>query len=54
MTTLFFGWLTNQGIETLKALALGDSKKLEEIKNNVIKNILYSIGAFAAIKVGLS
>jgi hypothetical protein len=52
MTTLFFGWLTNQGIETLKSLALGDSKKLEEIKNNVIKNILYSIGAFAAINVG--
>lgn len=52
LTTLFFGWLTNQGIETLKALTEGDSKKLEEIKNNVIKNVLYAIGAFAAVKIG--
>lgn len=52
LTTLFFGWLTNQGIETLKALAEGDTKKLEEIKNNVIKNVLFAIGAFAAVKIG--
>lgn len=52
MTTLFFGWLTNQGIETLKAFASGDTKKLEEIKNHVIKNVLYSVGAFAAINLG--
>lgn len=52
LTTLFFGWLTNQGIETLKALTEGNSKKLEEIKNNVIKNVLYAIGAFAAVKIG--
>ena len=52
LTTLFFGWLTNQGIETLKALTEGNNKKLEEIKNNVIKNVLYAIGAFAAVKIG--
>lgn len=52
LTTLFFGWLTNQGIETLKAFAEGDSKKLEEIKNTVIKNVLYAIGGFAAVNVG--
>lgn len=52
MTTLFFGWLTNQGIETLKAFTSGDTKKLEEIKNSVIKNVLFAIGAFAAIKIG--
>jgi hypothetical protein len=52
LTTLFFGWLTNQGIETLKAFAEGDTKKLEEIKNNVIKNVLYAIGAFAAVNIG--
>jgi len=52
LTTLFFGWLANQGIETLKALAEGDSKKLEEIKNNVIKNILFAVGTFAAVNVG--
>lgn len=52
MTTLFFGWLTNQGIETLKAFTSGDTKKLEEIKNSIIKNVLFTIGAFAAIKIG--
>jgi hypothetical protein len=52
LTTLFFGWLTNQGIETLKALAEGDTKKLEEIKNTVIKNVLFAIGAFAAVNLG--
>jgi len=52
LTTLFFGWLTNQGIETLKALAEGDTEKLEEIKNNIIKNITYAVGAFAAVKIG--
>lgn len=52
LTTLFFGWLTNQGIETLKAFADGDSKKLEEIKNTVIKNVLYAIGGFAAVNIG--
>lgn len=52
LTTLFFGWLTNQGIETLKAFAEGDSKKLEEIKNNVIKNVLFAVGAFTAVNIG--
>ena len=52
LTTLFFGWLTNEGIETLKALASGDKQKLEEIKGNVIKNVLYAVGAFAAVNLG--
>lgn len=52
MTTLFFGWLTNQGIETLKAYTTGNTKKLEEIKNSLIKNLLFSLGAFAAINLG--
>lgn len=54
LTTLFFGWLTNQGIETLKALTSGDNKKLEEIKDNVIKNVSLSIAAFAAVNVGFN
>lgn len=52
MITLFFGWLTNQGIETLKAYTTGNTKKLEEIKNSLIKNLLFSLGAFAAINLG--
>jgi len=52
LTTLFFGWLTNQLIETIRAYTEGNTKKLEEIKNHVIKNVLYSVGAFTAIKIG--
>jgi hypothetical protein len=52
LTTLFMGWLTNQGIETLKALEQGNKEKLEQIKDTVIKNTLYAIGGLAAIKIG--
>lgn len=52
LTTLFFGWLTNQGIETLKALTSGNKKKLEEIKWTVIKNVGAAIGIFAAMNFG--
>lgn len=41
--TLLLGWLTNQGIETLKALSDGNGKKLEEIRDNVLKAL--GIGA---------
>jgi len=36
---LLLGWLTNQGIETLKAITDGDVSKLEEIKDNVIDKL---------------
>ena len=52
LTVLFAGWLTNQGIEALKAESDGNKNKLEEIKDNVLKHIGYAIGAFAAIKIG--
>ena len=48
------GWLTNQGIETLKAYASGNKEKLEQIKDNVIKNVLFAVGAIAAIKIGFN
>ena len=38
-TTLFVGWFTNQGIEVLKGLSDGNGKKLEEIKDNVLKGL---------------
>jgi hypothetical protein len=52
LSTLFMGWLTNQGIETLKALEKGNKEKLEQIKDTVLKNIAYAIGGIAAIKIG--
>ena len=52
LTTLFFGWLTNQGIEALKAASEGNKEKLEEIKDNVLKTIGFSVAAIGAIKIG--
>jgi hypothetical protein len=52
LSTLFMGWLTNQGIETLKALDEENRGKLEQIKDTVLKNIAYAIGGIAAIKIG--
>ena len=36
---LFFGWLLTQGLETISALATGNKEKLEQIKDNVLKNL---------------
>lgn len=52
LTTLFFGWLTDKGIETLKAFASGDTKKLEEIKNAVISSINNVLRGFRVIQRG--
>jgi len=53
MWTLLGGWLTMQGLDTLKALATGDKKKLEDIKNNVIKALLVVGGSLLFIQFGL-
>ena len=52
LTTLFFGWLTNQGIEALEAESEGNKEKLEEIKNNVLKTIGFGVAGIGAIKIG--
>ena len=36
---LFFGWLLNQGISTIVALTEDNGEKLNEIKDNVIRNL---------------
>lgn len=54
LTTLFLGWLTNQGVKALKANAEKDYDALTDIKNNVIRNIALAIGAVASIKLGLT
>ena len=36
---LFFGWLLNQGIQTIVALTEDNGEKLNEIKDNVIRNL---------------
>ena len=52
LTVLLAGWLTNQGIEALKANAEGNKNKLEEIKDNVLKTIGFSVAAIGAMKIG--
>ena len=47
-----FGWLTNQGIEALKAASEGNKEKLEEIKNTVLKGIGDVVKIFAVIQKG--
>jgi hypothetical protein len=49
---LFVGWLTNQGIETLKAFTEGNGKKLDEIKNAVIKNLAIAAGGLFVLNGG--
>jgi hypothetical protein len=53
MWNLLGGWLTMQGLNTLKALATGDKKTLEQIKNNVIKALLVVGGSLLFIQFGL-
>jgi len=53
-TTLLGGWLLNQGIQTIKALGDGNKRKLEEIKNNVLKNLGIVAGVYAGIRFGLT
>jgi len=53
-TTLLGGWLLNQGLETIKALGEGNKKRLEEIKNNVLKNLGIIGGVYAGIRFGLT
>ena len=52
LTTLFAGWLTNQGIEALKAASEENKEKLEEIKDNVLSGIGDAIKVFTAIRTG--
>ena len=51
--TLLGGWLTTQGIAVLKALQDGNKKKLNEIKDSVIKTLLIAGGIFTIINVGI-
>jgi len=50
---LFAGWLTNQGMLALEADAEGNTAKLEEIKNRVIKDLAIVTGIFATLNGGL-
>jgi hypothetical protein len=52
LKVLFAGWLTNQLIETLKAASEGNKKKLEEIKDTVLKGIGDVVKIFAVIQKG--
>jgi hypothetical protein len=44
----------NQGVQTLKALSEGNGDKLNEIKNNVLKNLGIIAGIFVGIKLAIA
>ena len=50
--TLFIGWFTNQGIEVLKALSENSSKKIEEIRDNVLKGLGIAAGTLFLLNGG--
>ena len=50
--TLLGGWLVMRGIDTLKALSEGNTKKLEEIRDAVIKNLAIAGGVLFAVNGG--
>ena len=50
--TLFAGWLTNQGIEALKASAEGNKTELEKIRDRVLNAFGDVIKIFAVIQKG--
>lgn len=52
-TTLLAGWLLNQGVQTIKAFAEGNTEKLNQIKDNVLKNLGIVAGVYAAIRFGI-
>lgn len=50
---LFLGWLTNQGIEALKAYVDDDKNKLEDIKNNILDKVGLIVTIFGGIRRGI-
>ena len=50
---LFLGWLTNQGIEALKAYVDDDKNKLEDIKKNILDKVGLIVTIFGGIRRGI-
>lgn len=50
---LLGGWLTNQGWKAIKANAEGDTKKLEGIRDEVVKTLGIIAGIFAILNGGI-
>lgn len=53
LSSLFLGWLGIQGIKTLNAWRNKDNDALNDIKNDLLKNIGIGVGAIASIHFGL-
>ena len=46
--------MLNKGVETIKALSEGNKDKLNEIKNNVLKNLAIIASIYVGIKLGIA
>ena len=54
LSYLFGGWLTSQVINYIKEEGKGNTDRLDQIKNNVLKNLTLAGGTLLAIKVGFN
>ena len=52
-TTLFFGWLTEQGIQAFKAYSQGATGVLEQIKEKVLDGLRFAYDIFRLFKGGI-
>ena len=53
LKNLFLGFLADKGLKALKAYNAGDTKTLENIRDNLIKVGLVAVGVFAAFQFGI-
>ena len=53
LRNLFLGFLADKGLKALRAYNAGDTKTLENIRDNLIKVGLVAVGVFAAFQFGI-
>lgn len=53
LEALFLGWLSLKGVDALQAWQEGDTKKLDQIKNDLVKGLLVAGGIGLALNGGI-
>lgn len=52
LSILFLGWLTKQTVDAIQASQDNNTKRFNEIKTNIIKNVGIAVGGLFAVKTG--
>lgn len=53
-TILLGGWLYNQSVQAIRAYATGNTQRLNQIRNHVLKNLAIIGGIYLAIRIGFT